>query len=60
MKKIHFLRLSYRWQDNIKMDLKELDSWFWTVFIWFDIGMKSNVLCSVVLNLWIPQSWKIT
>jgi len=42
------------------MDPKDLDSRIWTVFIRFDLGMKSKVLCSAVLNLWIPQSWKIT
>jgi len=33
------------------MYLKELGFRFWNVFIWFDVGMKSKVLCSALLNL---------
>jgi hypothetical protein len=31
-------RPRHRWEDNIKMDLREMDLGMWTGFIWLRIG----------------------
>jgi hypothetical protein len=36
-------RLRHRWEDNIKMDLKET-GWVWTVFIWLRVGTCCRLL----------------
>jgi hypothetical protein len=37
-------RSVYRWEDNIKMDLKNWDGRAWIEFIWLKIGTSGGIL----------------
>jgi hypothetical protein len=37
-------KLRHRWEDNIRMDLREVSGKQWTGFIWFRIGAGSRLL----------------
>jgi hypothetical protein len=37
-------RPTCRWEDNIKMDLREVGWWAWTVSVWFRIGQGVGLL----------------
>jgi hypothetical protein len=45
-------RPRHRWDDNIKMDLKEGGWEVWTGFIWLRIGTSGVALVNMVMNLW--------
>jgi hypothetical protein len=36
-------RFGHRWEDNIKMDLKEIGGRIWTGFIWLRIGTSGRL-----------------
>lgn len=44
---------TYTWEDNIKMDIKELDGKMGSGFIWLRVG-KSYTLVNMVVNLQVP------
>jgi hypothetical protein len=35
-----------RWEDNIKMDLREMGLGMWIGFIWLRIGIGGELLCT--------------
>jgi hypothetical protein len=38
----------YRWEDNIKVDLKEIDLRVWTGIIWLRLGTSVRALVNMV------------
>ena len=44
---------TYTWEDNIKLDVKELDGRLGSGFIWLKVG-KSDRLVNMVMNLQVP------
>ena len=44
---------TYRWEGNIKMDIKELDGRLGSGFIWLRVG-RSYTLVNMVMNLQVP------
>jgi hypothetical protein len=49
-------RSRYRWEDNIKMDLKEIG---WGGMDWIDLTQDKSqwrALVNMVMNLWVPQN----
>jgi hypothetical protein len=45
----------HRWEDNIKMDLKEVGWRAWTEFIWLRIGASGVALVNMIMNLWATK-----
>jgi hypothetical protein len=41
---ITFERLKLTWEDNIKMDLREIWRVMWTGFIWLTMGISGEML----------------
>jgi hypothetical protein len=37
-------RPRHRWEDNIRMDLREMGGEVWTGFVWFRIGTSGGLL----------------
>jgi hypothetical protein len=47
-----------RWEDNIKMNLREIgwDGMVWTGLIWLRIGTNGGALVNTVMNLRVPHT----
>lgn len=48
------------WQDDIKIDLKEIDGKLWTGFIWFGGIVSSGRFCTMEMNLQFLLSGHMT
>jgi hypothetical protein len=53
-------RPKHRWQDDVKIDLKEMDGKLWTGFIWFCWIMSSGRFCAMLMNLQFLLSGQMT
>jgi hypothetical protein len=51
-------RLKHRWDDLMRMDLREIDVGVWSGSSWLRIGANRAIVVAV-MDLWIlvPQSW---
>lgn len=56
----HLQRPKHMWQDDVKIDLKELDGKLWTGFIWFDGIVSSGRFCTMEMNLHFLVSGQMT
>jgi hypothetical protein len=43
-----------RWEDNIRMDLREVRWKVWTGFVWLRTGTTGGLLVNTVKNLRVP------
>jgi len=56
----HLQRPKRMWQDDIKIDLKEIDGKLWTGFIWFGGIVSSGRFCTMEMNLQFLLSGHMT
>jgi len=44
----------YKWEDNIRMDVREIWWELWTEFIWLRIRDHWRAVVKTVMNVWVP------